>query len=431
VKIRTWTVGIAVLVLSGGRAVAETSTNGWSYDNNVNGVAFASDCCEPQCGCDDACCDDPCCGDACGGGCCGCLEGFSLAGLIGLSECSPYEIGGWTNLAWYDNNVPLSESRGDLLSFSDIPDELNLAQQWFYLGRKVDGSAGFDIGGRIDAIYGTDAQKTQAFGNPTSIPGTPAGFAPGFGTYDASLDHGVYGWAIPQAYGEIASGDLSVKVGHFFTPVGYEVVPATGNFFHTHAYTMFNSEPFTHTGALATYSGFEALTLYGGWTAGWDTGFDQFASGSNFLGGFAIDVVDNVTFTYINTYGNFGWRDFGGDDSYSHSCVLSAQLTDNLQYIGQSDYLNTDNEAEVQANGLAAETIGLNQYLIYKWSDLISVGGRLEWWKAESTSYYEATGGVNIHALDNLVFRPEFRQDWAPGIDLDTDTLAIDAILTY
>ena len=35
-----------------------------------------------------------------------------------------------------------------------------------YIEKTVDGSCGWDLGGRIDAIYGTDAQKTQAFGNP-------------------------------------------------------------------------------------------------------------------------------------------------------------------------------------------------------------------------------------------------------------------------
>ena len=154
------------------------------------------------------------------------------------------------------------------LVFDDVPDHMHLGQQWFYLGRTVDGSGGFDLGGRIDVVYGTDAQKTQAFGNPN------AGVR-GFGTWDASLDHGEYGWAIPQAYGEFAVGDLGVKIGHFFTPIGYEVVPVTGNFFRSHSYTMFNSEPFTHTGVLGTYTGFDAVTLYGGWTLGWDTGFDQ------------------------------------------------------------------------------------------------------------------------------------------------------------
>ena len=67
----------------------------------------------------------------------------------------------------------------------------------------------------------------------------------------SSLDHGPYGWAMPQAYFEVAYGNWSVKAGHFYTIVGYEVIPATGNFFYSHSLTMFNTEPFTHTGVLA------------------------------------------------------------------------------------------------------------------------------------------------------------------------------------
>lgn len=387
-------------------------------------VSSASDCCEPSCA-DPTCSDDVACGDGCaagglfsGCGLAGPVESLSLASLMGLSDDSAIEVGGWTNIAYYNKNIPLSQNFDDLLSFDDIPDHANLAQQWFYIGKVADGSGGRDFGGRIDVIYGTDAQKTQAFGNPG------AGVR-GFGFYDASLDHGYYGWAIPQAYMEVANGDLSTKIGHFFTPIGYEVIPATGNFFHTHSYTMFNSEPFTHTGALSTYTGFEALTLYGGWTAGWDTGFTNLDGGSNFLGGFGYQINDNVTFTYLNTYGNFGWR--GGKDSYSHSMVLVADLTDNLQYVGQSDLLDaTDNP-----NAGQIETIGINQYLFYTLTDTLKLGGRCEWWKRDGTSYNEITGGVNIQALSNLVFRPEVRHDWAPGADLDQTAVAVDAILTY
>jgi len=374
----------------------------------------------PSCG--DPCCADPCCevgcGDACRGGCLGAIEGFSLASLIG-ADGTALEVGGWTNFAYYDNNIPLSQTKDDLLSFDDVPDRMNLAQQWFYIGRTADGSGGLDWGGRMDVVYGTDAQKTQSFGNPG------AGVR-GQGTFDASWDHGYYGWAMPQLYGELAAGDLSVKIGHFFTPLGYEVIPATGNFFHSHSYTMFNSEPFTHTGALATYAGFEALTLYGGWSAGWDTGFDQLDSGSTLISGFAADLADDVTFTYLNTYGNFGWRDGGSKNSYSHSMVLSANVTDRLQYIAQSDVLETSNPGVSEF-----DTVGLNQYLLFKHNDLVSSGGRVEWWKADGVSYYEATGGVNLHALDNLVFRPEFRHDWAPGAGIDEDTFAVDMIWSY
>lgn len=421
-KVRTWRVGLAVLALGASPALA-AENSGWSYDNNVSGVAFASDCCDPAC-------SDPCCSDdvACGAGCAagglfsGCalagpIEGFSLAGLLGL-EGSAIEIGGWTNIAYYNKTIPLSQSFDDGLSFDDIPNHANLAQQWFYLGKVADGSAGRDFGGRIDVLYGTDAQKAQSFGNPGA--GTR-----GFGFYDASLDHGYYGWAIPQAYLEVANGDLSTKIGHFFTPIGYEVIPATGNFFHTHSYTMFNSEPFTHTGVLSTYSGFEALTLYAGWSAGWDTGFTNLDGGSNWLGGFGYELSDNVTFTYLNTWGNFGWR--GGKDSYSHSLVLTADLTDRLQYVGQSDLLDaTDNP-----NAGGTDSVGVNQYLFYTLTDTLKVGGRAEWWKSDGVSYNEVTGGVNVQALSNLVFRPEVRYDWSPGGDIDRGAFAIDAILTY
>ena len=37
-----------------------------------------------------------------------------------------------------------------------------------------------------------------------------------------------YGLAIPQLYGEIGNQDLSLKLGHFYTIVGYEGVPAVG-----------------------------------------------------------------------------------------------------------------------------------------------------------------------------------------------------------
>jgi hypothetical protein len=354
----------------------------------------------------------------CDDGWCDCVGAFSMDEALGW-ECCPYNIGGWTNPGYTTNNVPLSQSYDDLLSFSDVPDNVNLYQQWVFIEKTVDGSCGWDLGGRVDAIYGTDAQKTQAFGNPN------AGIR-NRGFYDASWDHGIYGFAMPQLYGEVAYQDLSVKVGHFFTPMGYEVIPATGNFFFTHSYTMFNSEPFTHTGALATYTGYEGLTLYGGWTLGWDTGFDQLNSGNNFLGGFASELNDSVTFTYICTYGNFGWRDGGSSDSYNHSIVLVADLSEDLQYVLQSDNLRTDNP------GVSAfDTIGAVNYLFYNTGEKSKLGGRIEWWKADGVSFQEFTVGWNYNVLANLVVRPEWRQDWAPGIGLDEDTFAVDAVWSY
>ena len=80
---------------------------------------------------------------------------------------------------------------------------------------------------------------------------------------------------------------------------------------------MFNSEPFTHTGALATYAMSDNL-VYGGWTLGWDTGFRQFNQGSSWLGGFCLSLGDDDLHLHQHR-GDFGWR---GRDAYSHSVVL-------------------------------------------------------------------------------------------------------------
>ena len=277
----------------------------------------------------------------------------------------------------------------------------------------------------MDFMYGTDANDTQAFGNN-----------PGRWDYLNGWDRGGgYGWAMPQLYGEIANGDLSVKFGHFFTLIGYEVVPAPDNFFFSHAYTMYNSEPFTHTGVLATYKASDDITLYGGWTLGWDTGFDQFDDGNNFLGGASLALTDELTLTYILTAGDMGQR----GDGYSHSIVFDWAINDKWNYVFQSDYVGLDTSPGYN------NEYGVNQYLFYTLTDEVKLGARVEWWSSDAGfdhggqsapaggqhSYYEATFGVNVKPVSNLVIRPEYRHDWFPHGSYEQDIFAIDAILTF
>ena len=79
---------------------------------------------------------------------------------------------------------------------------------------------------------------------------------------------------------------LTVPGDHFYSVVGYEVVQAPDNFFYSRSLTMFNSEPFTHTGFLGNSVGTSGQ-LYGGWTLGWDTGFPGTKSNTVALGGSA------------------------------------------------------------------------------------------------------------------------------------------------
>ncbi len=312
--------------------------------------------------------------------------------------------------------------------FNTKPNDFQAQQIYFYVDKVADGSEGLDWGFRTDILYGTDAPNTQAFGN-----------RPGRWDYLNGWDRGAqYGWAMPQLYGELAYDKLSVKIGHFYTLLGYQVVPATGNFFYSIPYTFNFSEAFTHTGVLGTYSASDDVTVYAGWTLGWDTGFDQLNSGNSFLGGTALKLTDELTMIYITTFGNMGWLGRG----YTHSLVFDWVIDENWEYVFQSDLVTVDTPAGTTNIFTGApqthyDTVGINQYLFYKITDQIKAGGRLEWWKADGISFYEVAFGVNILPIPNMIIRPEVRHNWAPndaliGTPYEDQTIgAIDLILTF
>jgi hypothetical protein len=201
---------------------------------------------------------------------------------------------------------------------------------------------------------------------------------------------------------------------------------------------MFNSEPFTHTGALGTYTASENVTYYVGWSLGWDTGYDQFGDGNNFLGGVGLQLNDNVKYTYMCTAGDLGWR----GDGYSHSNVVDVTLSSKWEYVFQSDLLTTNANSQAFPDALS---YGVNNYVFYTINDCWKWGTRAEWWKSnqlisDQTSYYEVATGINYKASANLIIRPEVKWNWTPaegaviqqtGHDFNNTIFGMDAIYTF
>lgn len=393
------------------------------------------------CGCGNTCgCGDGC---SCGhgslgsGNClsCDCCLGDAWVLRDCLTPCCNKgpTYGGWLEVGYYNHNERLSFDQSDGLAFRDFPHHLNLDQAWVYVERKAEANGCCaDYGYRFDMMYGVDAQFAQSYGNPRALDG------PNLGAWDASFDNGPYGWAMPQAYVEVAKGDWSWKIGRWFTPVGYEVIPATGNFFYSHTLTHFNSEPFGHTGALGAYTANDCMTWYTGWALGWDTGFEQFDGGNVFVGGFTRKMNEDVTFTYMTTVGNLGWRS-GGEFGFTHHVVLVNNLSKCWTWVLQHDFVHTD--GTLADDDFQNEDYGVTNYLIYKLNDCWSAGGRFEWWKSnnvtgESDSFQNVTGGLNYHAHANLVVRPEVRYDFTnegagTGDDYNQVMFGIDAVFTF
>ena len=426
----------------------------------TNACAAPAAVCDAGCdaGCDGGC--DGCGAAGCGPG--GCLGGGGIGGLtlggpgpLGLptanevlfgenADDAPFNVGGWVQSGYHN---------GSTGQFNNRPGNYANHQSWIYVEREAAGfddcgNAALGFGFRADVMYGLDANDTQAFGN-------------NIGNFDFQdgddnfFNRGSYGWAIPQLYAEAAYGDFSVIAGHFYTLLGYEVVPAPDNFFYSHAFTMYNAEAFTHTGVLSTWNpGQGDLTFYNGYTFGWDTGFDQFqdvdgSEGSNYLGGVSAALTDDLTLTYILTAGDLG---FAGE-GYSHSVVADLQVTDRLNYVFQTDYFDTSQAALREGidnpqvpfinefDTAQVQLYSVNQYLFYTVNDVLSVGGRAEWFKVDGDSIYEITGGVNIRPFDNFVVRPEYRyqfgdEDGFANIgdgtsEVDEGIFAVDAIYTF
>jgi hypothetical protein len=322
---------------------------------------------------------------------------------------------------YHSQNTGLSTHDGDNFDTNDYPGRVQLQQAYFDVEKKAktDGCC-CDWGYRVDAVYGTDAFAAQSFGNHNN-------------DFDKPWDFGVYGWAIPQLYAECGVDNWDIKVGHFYTPVGYEVYPANGNFFYSHSLSWFNSEPVTHTGVLGAYTPNECWTYYAGWTLGWDSGFDQSgpdddrSSGNNAILGFTHKINDNLTFTYLATVGDFGFR---SDDEfgYEHTIIYDVKLCSKYEYVMENDIVRTDGTFFGAGH---EEDYEVANYFLYTINDCWKAGFRGEWWKSnqvtgQNASFYEMTAGVNYKASANLLVRPEVRYDWCPGQEAAENALGVD-----
>lgn len=342
--------------------------------------AMATDCatCNDQIGCCDA--QEYCC-----------------------TKTTDIEVGGWLSSGIYANQYG-AKNNGPL-TMREYGDGYTVDQMWVYAEKKADNrGCGLAFGGRVDFMWGADGPDTQCFND---------------GGWDGdwmTSDDDNYGSAMPQLYGEVAYNDLTIKVGHFYTIIGYEVVPAPDNFFYSHSYAL-AIEPFTHMGALAEYSMTDRLTVRGGWTNGWDNGWVNPTNASTFLGGATYDLNDRMSLTYATSFGDLQENAGTTWTTYMQSLVFNWKLNCRLNYILQSDF-RTDSD---EFTGDSYKYYGINQYLLYTISERWAAGTRVEWFRDEaslaagtgvdSVNSAGVTLGLNYKPNDRIVVRPEIRWD--------------------
>lgn len=313
--------------------------------------------------------------------------------LINFLRNSRIEFGGWINGGATFNPSQTDGYNGPVI-FADQANQFQLNQFNLFMQRSVVSTGDtWDFGGRVDFMFGTDAIFTQAFGVPAFD--VNSGEPLNRNNWDLDLccsSTKTYGIALPQtyleAYAPVGNG-LNIKLGHFYTPTGFETVPAPDNFFYTRAYTLNVGEPFTHTGLLTNYKINKNWLILGGAvtgsaTGGWDGGWDKELGNWSGIAGFTWTSDNRATTVHLSgTYGETSTR--SNEPWGFYNIVFQHKITSKTLLVLHQVYghaggvlLNNLKYANVTKD---AEWISFITHLYYDLTDDLSVGVRGEWYR--------------------------------------------------
>ncbi len=337
----------------------------------------------------------------------------------------PLRVHGWLDAGYvYNSSYPDSKFNGPYNSV-DRSAEPMFNQAYLSVERPLPADGSWGAGFRADALFGYDHFLGQSRG------------------FEVDRDFGkrwngqYYGLAIPQVYGEVGNDVISLKVGHFYTIVGYETLPSVGNFFYSHAYSYQFGQPFTHWGGILTTQLTRHWQVQAGLVNGWDALVGR-ANNVNFIGGLKFTPDSNRW-----------WASFAlvtGDEQNNLAQIPGVIGTDGnrTRYsflvgltpggpCGKWEYV-FHHYYGWQENGTPqlnfARWYGIDQYLFYRASKTLRLGTRFEWFRDEDGTrvglnrpanpnnpplpgnYFSLTAGFNYTPSASFLVRPEIRWDF-------------------
>lgn len=331
------------------------------------------DCGTPSC--QNQCCpEDPFCR-------CGVGDAFKLLTRpqAGYQDwpTSRITIGGWVDAGWMWNpDNPTNGSNAPVL-FSDRADAFGVRQLYLFAERKIACTNTWDIGGRVDLLYGMDAYYYTANGLETWGNGMPRWNKTSRVT-GRGAGNQWYGLAMPQLYAEIGTpwlGGFTVKMGHFYSPIGFESLMAPAQTFISRSYTRSLGEPLTHTGILAKKTINCSNDIYLGMTRGWDNWEDPHHTLA-ILAGFQRRFYHNRSSLGFMIHSG---DDNGGDNRTIYSLTFDHRFTQRLRYSLEHALGVEKNGAQAGNRWDDANWASIVQYLHYDLGPKLSLAARVEW----------------------------------------------------
>ena len=266
-------------------------------------------------------------------------------------------------------------------------------------GKKVDGRCGLDVGGTIDATWGSDAWLVQTRGLERT-----AKDPHGWGSRD-------YYGAIAQAYVEAEYGRWNVKAGKVYAPFASSSYKSTDNFFYSWAATEMIA-PQTAGGAYTTYKVNNKLSVMGGWITPGEIGYGTKYNAA--LGGVDWQATSRLNVFYVFAYAE---NRYGAPtEEFYHTLLTTFQYSKRLKFVFDWTFFNVK-----QGNSVAA-AYGLNNEITYCLNKNWSLGGRFglinDNGVGTNGDWYNFAIGANWTPNKWLTVKPEVRYDWTtnPGV---------------
>jgi len=370
------------------------------------------------------------------------MELLDQAGVAKTLDDWHLTIGGHVEASWTYNFQDPDSDVNPGRAFDFEHNDVTMNQLSLFVERAVDPSKQkFDIGGKVEGIFGSDAGLIHANGLTDWYDG------PRNPENQIDLTQLYVDFAIPLGNG------LLVRVGKFVTPLNQEVINPEGNSLYSHSFLFTFSAPFTQTGILASYNLTDQWSVTAGITRGWDQAFEDNNDAIDFLGQVKWAASKDTT-VILNL--SVGPQRTNNNDDYRVvvDLVASHTVSDQLAIAVNADFGWEDNASVNSSGFLTGDTAywwGIAGYAGYKINDNFALNGRIEWFRDDDGSrtfipglnLYEGTIGLNIKPLPNdrwgqyLQIRPELRWDLS-GDDVFDDftddnqlTFGVDVLYAY
>lgn len=299
----------------------------------------------------------------------------------------------------YENGFPDPDGGNTELLQNVRQSDFQLNQLYLNVGKKLGSHRRFDVGGRIDFMFGTDAVFLQSEGLESDADR---------GTWV----NGDYYTALPQMYLEAGTRDFSVKMGKFLSTMSSESILSPDRFFYSFSDSR-EVLPETFTGVLGTWNVNSRLSVFGGWVNGENRRFHP-ENENAFLGDISYQWNKRIKFAY-SALARLDTKTRTRDDRFSfvQSFIIGYKHK-------RTDYAFEWVLRDQKTGSGGRLEYGINQELIYKLTPEWSLGARFGWMHRFTKSgmeydRYNLSFGTNWKPNTWLIVRPEIRYDISDG----------------